>query len=62
MKVVAAKRDTSISALLVSAVEDIVHDDDMEEARRRLVLRAWAGYELGGLGAATRDALHERSS
>lgn len=62
IKVVAAKRDTSISALLVGAVEDIVRDDEAEEARRRLVLRARTGYDLGGGDTAVARAdLHDRS-
>lgn len=62
VKVVAAKRDTSISALLVGAVEDIVRDDDAEETRRRLVLRARTGYDLGsGDSAVARADLHDPS-
>lgn len=62
VKVVAAKRETSISALMVAAVEDIVRDDDSEVARRRIVERLRSGSDLGTNGAVAtpRAALHER--
>ncbi|MFN2568684.1 MAG: CopG family transcriptional regulator [Candidatus Dormibacteria bacterium] len=63
VKIVAARRDTSISALLLSSLEEIVdRDDDAGGARRRLMARANQGFDLGtgGRPVAARDALHER--
>ncbi|MDA8279765.1 MAG: CopG family transcriptional regulator [Actinomycetota bacterium] len=62
VKIVAAKRDTSISALLTGAVEDIVRQDDLEVTRRRIVERLSDGYDLGSDGRVPcgRDDLHDR--
>ena len=62
VKIVAAKRDTSISALLTGAVEDIVRQDDQEVTRRRIVERLRGGYDLGSDGRVPcgRDGLHDR--
>lgn len=62
VKVVAAKRDTSISALLAESVEAVVRDDEREVARRRFVQRLRAGVDLGtgGTVPAWRDELHAR--
>ena len=57
-----SKRDTSISALLTGAVEDIVRQDDQEVTRRRIVERLRGGYDLGSDGRVPcgRDDLHDR--
>jgi hypothetical protein len=63
VKVVAATRDTSISALLASALEEIAgRDEERRRAARRTVARAREGYDLGtrGRALATRDQLHDR--
>jgi predicted transcriptional regulator len=63
VKIVAAKRDTSVSALLASSLEEIVRQDDRyESATRRLVKRARKGYDLGSGGRVEgqRSDLHER--
>lgn len=64
VKVVAATRDTSISALLTSALEEIAGGDEERRRRaaRRTVARAREGYDLGtqGRAPATRDQLHGR--
>jgi len=59
-RIVAAKRGTSISALVASKIEEIAGDDDAyETAKRRAVRLLDRGFHLGG-SAATRGALHER--
>jgi predicted transcriptional regulator len=63
VKIVAAKRDTSVSALLASSLEEIVRQDDRyDRAARRLVGRARKGYDLGSSGQVDveRQELHER--
>jgi predicted transcriptional regulator len=63
VKVLAASEDTSISALLTSALEEIVREDDVQRrAMRRALARAREGYDLGTGGQWTirRDDLHAR--
>jgi hypothetical protein len=60
-KVLAAKKETSISKLLSQELARILSDDDLyENARRRAVARLKKGYHLGGKILATREELHER--
>ena len=62
-KIVAAKRETSVSALVAGSLEEIVrNEDDLETATQRTLARARRGYDLGSRGAiaATREQLHER--
>lgn len=64
VKVVAATRDTSISALLTKALEEIAGQDDDRQRRamRRTLARAREGYDLGTHGRlyVDRDGLHAR--
>jgi predicted transcriptional regulator len=63
LKVLAAKRETSISALLAASLEEIVrHEDEYESAMRRALGRARKGYDLGTGGdlPVQRGELHER--
>ncbi len=63
LKVVAARRETSISALLTASLEEIVHhEDEYESAMRRALGRARKGYDLGTGGElrVQRGELHER--
>lgn len=64
VKVVAATRDTSISALLTNALEEIVgqEDDRRRRALRRTLTRAREGYDLGTHGRlqVDRGDLHAR--
>jgi len=62
-KKVAAKRETSVSALLRSHLEDLVERDrERDKAMERFLTRAAEGWDLGTerrIGW-TRDELHER--
>ncbi len=64
IKVAAAERDTSVSAILTGLLEDFVRqrDDDYGRARRHAVGAMKKGYDLGTYGRRTwtRDELHER--
>ena len=63
VKHLAVERETSISGLLVRALEDLVrHNDDYQEARERALhrLRNPTDLGLGDKITWTRDELHER--
>lgn len=64
IKVVAATRDTSISALLTGALEEIATQDDDQRRRavRRTLAKARQGYDLGthGRRRVDRGDLHAR--
>jgi hypothetical protein len=60
-KVLAAKRNTSISGLLAQQIATLVGDDDAyEQAQRRAFALLDRGFHLGGRIEATRDDWHER--
>jgi hypothetical protein len=60
-KVLAAKRNTSISGLLAKQIETLVGEDDAyEQAQRRALALLDRGFHLGGRIEATRDEWHER--
>ena len=60
-KVLAAKRNTSISGLLAEQIETLVGEDDTyDQARRHALALLDRGLHLGGTIAATRDEWHER--
>jgi predicted transcriptional regulator len=60
-KVLAAKRNTSISGLLAQQIETLVGADDAYEvAQRRALALLERGFHLGGRIEATRDEWHER--
>jgi predicted transcriptional regulator len=63
VKVLAAKRETSVSAMLAEALETLVRaESGYEQARREFMLLGAQGFDLGTHGHArwTRDDLHER--
>lgn len=63
VKVIAAKRDTSISGLMVEKLHELVDEDrGYEEARERSLRRLEKGLDLGTRGriSTTKDELHER--
>ena len=59
-RILAAKRDTSVSRLVASELERLVGDEEAYPAARRSALRFLSkGLHLGGRRV-SRDALHER--
>ena len=59
-KVLAARRDTSISALLAEQIEALVGEEEAyERARRQAMTLLDQGFRLGGTRV-RRDELHER--
>ena len=60
-KIVAARRDTSISGLLAQQIEILVGEEEAyERAERQAVALLDEGFHLGGGAPASRDELHER--
>jgi hypothetical protein len=60
-RILAAKRNTSISGLLAQEIENLVSADDAYESARRHALGLLErGFHLGGKITASRDELHER--
>jgi len=63
MKILAAKRDTSISALLTATLSELAdREEGYAEARDAMLADLAQGYHLGTQGAIawSRDSLHER--
>lgn len=60
-KVVAAERDTSISALVAAYLERLTHDDDYDDLwrRERDVMEAGLPMRVGDV-TWTRDEVHDR--
>jgi predicted transcriptional regulator len=60
-KVLAAEKDTSVSALLAQQLEKIVRErEGYEQAKRRALAILKKGFDLGYTPPASRDELHER--
>jgi len=60
-RVLAAERDTSVSALLAEQLEKAIRDrDGYEAAKRRALAILKKGFDLGYKPPASRDELHER--
>lgn len=60
-KVLAARRDTSISGLLAEQIEALVREDEVyERAQRQALDLMEPGFHMGGRITATRDEWHER--
>jgi len=60
-KVLAARRNTSISGLLAEQIEVLVGEDDAyEHAQRRALSLLERGFHLGGKIESARDEWHER--
>ena len=60
-KVLAAKRDTSISGLIAQQIEMLVSEDEQyERAAASAIARMKGGFDLGGAPRVSRDELHER--
>ncbi|HUK74036.1 MAG TPA: DUF6364 family protein [Candidatus Bathyarchaeia archaeon] len=60
-KVLAARRDTSISGLLTQQIEALVGQEEAyERARSEAMKLLEKGFHLGGTGMISREELHER--
>ena len=60
-RILAARRETSISGLLASQIENLVGEEEAyERARRQATALLDQGFHLGGVIRATRDEWHER--
>ena len=60
---IAALRETSVSAMLTQALRQVAEEEEgYEEARRRMLRELRRGYDPGTRGriAWRRDSLHER--
>jgi hypothetical protein len=64
VKIAAAERETSMTAIITRLLEDFVRqkDDDYEKAMRHALVAMKKGYDIGTHGKRTwtRDELHER--
>jgi predicted transcriptional regulator len=61
VRILAAEKDTSVSALLTEQLAKAVRDSEgYEKAKRRALARLKRGYNLGFTPPASRDELHER--
>jgi len=61
VKVLAAEKDTSVSALVTAQLEKAVRErDGYEQAKRRALARLKRGYNLGYKPPASRDEFYER--
>lgn len=60
-RVLAARRETSISGLLAGQIEKLVDEDEAyERAARQARALLKKGFHLGGVIPCARDQLHER--
>jgi hypothetical protein len=60
-KVLAARRETSISGLLAQEIEFLVGSDEAYERAERQAHELLAkGFHMGGVIRASRDEIHER--
>ena len=61
VKVAAAEKGTSISAVMTEKLEEFVKEkDDYERAMKRAIARMKKGWALGWQKPKSRDELHER--
>ena len=60
-KILAARRETSISGLLAQEIEFLVGNEEAyERAQRQAMALLDEGFHLGGVIRASREKLHER--
>ena len=60
-RILAARRETSISGLLAQEIESLVGEEEAyERAERQAMAILDKGFHMGGVIAASRDELHER--
>ena len=61
VRILAAEKDTSVSALLAEQLEKTVRDrEGYEAAKKRALAILKKGFDLGHKPPASRDELHER--
>jgi len=60
-RILAARRETSISGLLAQQIESLVEDDDAYvHSERQAIALLDKGFHLGGVIKASREKLHAR--
>jgi len=60
-KILAVRRDTSISGLLAQQIEFLVGEEEAYELAERQAMQLLEhGFHMGGVRPASRDELHER--
>ena len=60
-KIIASKKDTSLSRLLSDFLKQIINEEERYELSKRNAINILdKGYHLGGKIPCSRDALHER--
>ena len=60
-RILAARRETSISGLVAAQIEAMVSEDEaFEQAKARALALLDQGFHLGGQHRSDRTALHER--
>lgn len=60
-KVLAAKKDLSVTKLLAEQLAKVISEEDQyESSKRRALARLRKGFHLGGRILASREELHER--
>ena len=60
-KIIAAKKETSVSKLLSQELEKLTqHAEKYEFAKRRALLNLRSGFHFGGKITVSREELHER--
>ena len=61
VRVLAARRATSISGLVADQIEKLVGEEEAyERAERQAMTLLQQGFHMGGVISASRDELHER--
>ena len=61
VKVLAARRATSISGLVAHEIETLIGEEEAYQRTRRQAIRLLdQGFQFGGVIPVTRDDLHER--
>lgn len=60
-KIIASKKDTSLSRLLSDFLEQIINEEERYELSRKKAIQILnKGYHFGGEISCSRDELHER--
>jgi len=60
-RILAARRETSISGLLAQEIESLVGEEEAyERVERQAIALLEEGFHLGGVARTGRDELHER--